>query len=654
MAAFLVPRRSAVVRWRGTLDGLLPPQHLARFIWQVLSSLDFTGLEDRYRSVAGGPGRPPYHPRVLAALWIYGMTQGLGTAAGIAMACAVRDDFRWLAGGLAPSDQTLLNFLSDAGTGLASLWEHVLRSMQQAGHIDLSVIAEDGTKLRANASPRSFLTAPEITEVIDKLKTQIADTLTQLAHGGENGPRGKAERALRTRRCQLARAEEAARELGARLARREARGSPAGGAPAPAPSTAEPAPVESPETPVTRFTRHDFRLDPDRNLLRCPADQELRFLGQYPTDTGRGSYRLYGRRDCGGCPLKARCTEGRGRRIKLPVHPAVDPPPPASPAVTAQATTDPKEAGAAEEDHPRGPKASVTEPEAVMMLATSEKRWQPSYNADLAVTRHGIIVSQFLTKDTTDFHHFDPALRAVLSTVGKPESWVGDGHYGTQANVLLADREGVFLYAPPAGPSTIRGATAPATPLDEGPGIADSPRRDAPGPSTEKFGRQDFRADAERGVMVCPADRDLRLMGVYRTENGLGSYRLYGRADCRDCSLKSRCTESKGRRLKMPLVAEERVPRPQLDAHPGPETEQDLGRLLQALADRMEEVGDAVLRFRRQTVEPVNAHLKQHGLGRFHVHGLARCAVILTLACIAHNLTKWRAREAARLLRAAA
>lgn len=28
----------------------------------------------------------------------------------------------------------------------------------------------------------------------------------------------------------------------------------------------------------------------------------------------------------------------------------------------------------------------------------SEKRWQPSYNADIAVERHGIIVSQFLTK----------------------------------------------------------------------------------------------------------------------------------------------------------------------------------------------------------------------------------------------------------------
>lgn len=82
--------------------------------------------------------------------------------------------------------------------------------------------------------------------------------------------------------------------------------------------------------------------------------------------------------------------------------------------------------------------------------------------------------------------------------------------------------------------------------------------------------------------------------------------------------------------------------------------EQDLGQLLQALENRMKEVGDAVLRFRRETIEPANAHLKQHGLGRFHVHGLARCQAVLTLSCIAHTLIKWKAREAARSLRAVA
>ena len=61
-----------------------------------------------------------------------------------------------------------------------------------------------------------------------------------------------------------------------------------------------------------------------------------------------------------------------------------------------------------------------------------------------------------------------------------------------------------------------------------------------------------------------------------------------------------------------------------------------------------------MLKFRRETIAPANAHLKQHGLGRFHVHGLGRCQAVLTLSCIAYNLIKWKARDVARSLRTVA
>jgi len=95
-----------------------------------------------------------------------------------------------------------------------------------------------------------------------------------------------------------------------------------------------------------------------------------------------------------------------------------------------------------------------------------------------------------------------------------------------------------------------------------------------------------------------------------------------------DCALKPRCTNQKGK------VQTRGV------AH----------HLLSALEKRMNEMGAKIDRFRRQTVEPVNGQVKQHGLGRLRVRGLARGGAILTLACFAHNLMKWRAREAARAL----
>lgn len=96
MAQFLVPQRSILTRREGTLDEHIPPSHLVRFVWRILESFDFTALEKLYQSTYGGPGRPPYHPRILAALWIYGMAEGFQTAASVAEACTNRDDFRWL------------------------------------------------------------------------------------------------------------------------------------------------------------------------------------------------------------------------------------------------------------------------------------------------------------------------------------------------------------------------------------------------------------------------------------------------------------------------------------------------------------------------------------------------------------------------------
>lgn len=669
----------------------MPAQHPARFIWQVLSSLDFSGLETRYVSVRVGAGRPPYHPRLLAALWIYGMTQGLETAAAIARACAIRDDFRWLAGGLSPSDQTLLNFLTGSEAGLASIWTQVLKAMHQAGHIDLSAIAEDGTKLRANASPRSFHVAADIEAVIGTLEAEITATLKQATESTEEPPSVEAERKGRGLRLRLCRAKRAAEELEQRA--RGARGRvshPPGDATQRQTIDATDASAWDPtlddlakgaKTPL--FAAGEFRPAPDRDVLVCPNDQELRFIGEYRTPNGRRTYRLYGRNDCGGCPVKVQCTRSRGRRVKLghdiprdepsgqphfgddqalPIAHTIAPDQPPSPSPPASLSP-PQEVnidGVSQEvaphEEPGGPRASITEPEAVMMLATSEKRWEPSYNADLAVTRHGIIVSQFLTKNPTDFAHFRSALPAVLSAVGKPESWVGDGHYGTMANVVLADRAGVFLYAPPAWSPISQADSAPADPA-EGASTEEHAHGQPTNPSDQpnaQFTRHDFRLDPARRVLVCPAEQELSFVGEYPTANRLSTYQLYHRPDCADCSQKGRCTKAKGRRVKIPVHRSAAQMKTTGGNDGASDSKLNLLSLLGAHEQRMNDVGDAALSFRRETIEPLNAHLKQHGLGRFHVHGLARCQAVLTLASIGHNVTKWRAREIARSLKAAA
>jgi len=686
MADFLLPRRHCVVRRECSVEETLPPSHLARFIWSALESLDFSLMEAEYESIERGPGRPPYHPRLLVGLWIYGMTEGMETAAEIARACTLREDFQWLAGGLSPCDQTLLNFLGIGAGTLPDVWEQMLQAMQRAGHVDLNVISEDGTKLRANASRRSFHTSREIEVAIDKMKQLVAEKLKLASEQADPETKRKIQNQLRGAQDRLRRAEKAREELRNRLEEGDRKNPPAevsgiassGVAPvhqrgpragvrgkfgpgafqhdpdrdvlicpgkkdlcflgeyglssASGPyrlyhrpdckdcplkgqcteakgrrvkiysprreklaQSTEPSDhhqVETSAKPHSTFDAAQFRHEPHRNVLICPAGQELRFVGEYCTAEGKDTYRLFERSDCTSCTLKNQCTRAQGRRVKFRLNPTE----------AKSSDAPPANHQALPEESKQGPVASLTDPESRLMPATPEKRFEPSYNADLSVTRDQIIVSQFLTQTPVDYHHFERALPVVQSTLGQPGSWVGDGHYGTIANLTLAKNQGVPLYAP-------------ALCSDDS---ADT-----------KFGVAEFQHEPDRNVMVCPAGQELMRVGTYG-RNTDRPYDLYERRDCGKCPLKEKCTNAPGRRVR-------------LYQHQS---------LLDELRMRFEEAGGEaeVKRFRGSTSEPVNAQLKQHGLDRFHVRGMPRCSVVLTLACMGHNFMKWKRREDTRKL----
>ncbi len=612
MSRFLVPQRSIIVMRECRLEETLPARHLARFIWLAMERIEFGAIEARYKSVTNCSGRPPYHPRILAALWTYGMTRGMGTASEIAEACSIRDDFRWLAGGLSPCDQTILNFLSTCKEDLPSIWEQVLKAMQAAGHIDLSVLAEDGTKLRANASRRSFHSAEEIAAVVEKLKGELARKLAETV-SPEASKKHQVD--LRVLKSKLERALQAAEELERRKEKREGRGNDPQSLDTKDPDSSGGPPVGRPRKRETsKCGRSNFHHNADRNVMICPGEQELRFIGVYPSENGRGSYRLYRRANCNGCSLKGGCTNGKGRSLKIPVVPEETSKPAEiqpststtieqSPGTKADVVQLPASKDQEEKRTTTQPQGSLTDPEAVLMLATSEKRFEPSFNADITVTPQEVIVSHFLTKEPTDYHHFPRALPNVLSTLGHPTAWSADGHYGTVANLALAEKEGVLLYAP----------------------TQQREREDK-----NSFTIKDFRYDADKDVMVCPAGRDLEKVGTYGDRQGR-PYDLFQSQDCSGCELKSRCTTAPRRRIR----------------------KHQQNALVQALDARMAQDGEKMRKFRGSTVEPVHSQLKQHGLERFHVRGLDRCATVLTLACIAHNLMKWRKMEESGSMRVA-
>ncbi|MGB4949970.1 MAG: IS1182 family transposase [Rhizobiaceae bacterium] len=75
--------------------------------------------------------------------------------------------------------------------------------------------------------------------------------------------------------------------------------------------------VPRPETSGNRskgmFVKADFRYEPERDVYRCPAGNELTY--RYTREEGGLEVRRYWINECQHCPLQPRCTSGKERRI---------------------------------------------------------------------------------------------------------------------------------------------------------------------------------------------------------------------------------------------------------------------------------------------------------------------------------------------------
>ena len=61
-------------------------------------------------------GQPAIHPRVLASIWLYGLSRKIKSSRPLVYACSHNIDFIWLAEGRQPDHSTLAAFFTKFGT----------------------------------------------------------------------------------------------------------------------------------------------------------------------------------------------------------------------------------------------------------------------------------------------------------------------------------------------------------------------------------------------------------------------------------------------------------------------------------------------------------------------------------------------------------
>lgn len=160
-----------------SLDEWLPGNHLARFIADLVEEeLD---LGRFYASYAKAKGQPPYDPRLMVRVLLYGYCVGVRSSRELERACTDVVAFRWLAAQQAPDFRSIGRFRQRHLAALGNVFLQALELCRAAGLVSLGRVALDGTKVRANASRRKAMSYARLTEKQKVLADEVSDLLAE-------------------------------------------------------------------------------------------------------------------------------------------------------------------------------------------------------------------------------------------------------------------------------------------------------------------------------------------------------------------------------------------------------------------------------------------------------------------------------------------
>jgi len=154
------------------LQDWVPDGHLARFVSDLVDeALDLSAI---YASYEEERGFPPYDPRLMVKLLIYGYATGTPSSRKLEERTHSDVAVRFLCADQHPDYRPIARFRKRHLDALAELFVQALRLCREAGLVGLGALALDGTKLRANASRHKAMSYERMVKKEKELEAEIA------------------------------------------------------------------------------------------------------------------------------------------------------------------------------------------------------------------------------------------------------------------------------------------------------------------------------------------------------------------------------------------------------------------------------------------------------------------------------------------------
>lgn len=160
------------------LDDYVGSGSLTRVIDRFIGPLDLRKLGFA-RSVPAGTGRPPYDPRDLLKLYVWGYLNEVRSSRKLERECGRNVELMGLVRKLAPDFKTIADFRRDNAAGIVAASRALVGFCREQGLLG-RVVAVDGSKFRAAASARRVIGEKKIAKAEARIDAKIEEYLASL------------------------------------------------------------------------------------------------------------------------------------------------------------------------------------------------------------------------------------------------------------------------------------------------------------------------------------------------------------------------------------------------------------------------------------------------------------------------------------------
>jgi transposase len=177
----------------GDLRQYLPVDHSVFLIEDLVESLDLRAITSVYEQ-GDGRGQPPYHPVLLTKLLLHAYCEGETSSRTIMRKTYEDIGYRVLCVDQHPDFRTISDFRERHLAAFLALFRETVRLAKELGQVRLEHVAQDGSKILANASKHKAMSYERMGQTEARLGQEIAAILeqAQMTDAAEDARYGRA------------------------------------------------------------------------------------------------------------------------------------------------------------------------------------------------------------------------------------------------------------------------------------------------------------------------------------------------------------------------------------------------------------------------------------------------------------------------------